>query len=50
MFLKKKKKKAVSVLSVLFKDMYLSIYLSSVFGKYAVWQMSGVWGFLLLFQ
>lgn len=27
MFLKKKKKKAVSVLSVLFKDMYLSVYL-----------------------
>lgn len=45
-----KKKKALSVLSVLFKDRYISIYLCVGFGKYAVWLTPGVWGCSLLFQ
>lgn len=49
MFLKKKKK-AVSVLSVLFKDRYLSNHLCVGFGRYGVRLMLGVWGCLLLFQ
>lgn len=44
-----KKKKAVSVLSVLFKGMYLFIYLLGLVST-LVWLMPGVWGCSLLFQ